>query len=60
MRKSNLIRIRIRTSFNNMYEGDEANIDLTPLVQGWIDAGLAEVVSGGTDPAGPSSAEPAA
>lgn len=59
MRKNVTALIRIRTSFNNMYVGDEATVEVTPLVQGWIDAGLAEVVAGGTDPAGQGSTQPA-
>lgn len=59
MRKTDMATIRIRTAFNNMYPGDEATVEITPLVQGWIDAGLAERVTDGTNPAGPGSAEPA-
>lgn len=38
------IRIRIRTSFNDLVRGEEATLELTPKVQGWLNAGLAEEV----------------
>ena len=56
--ESETVRIRLRLSFNNMYEGDEAEVELTERVQRWLDNGLAEVVGDGTDQAGPRSAEP--
>lgn len=56
--KIKTVRIRMRFSFNNVYEGDEAEVELTDKVQSWLEHGLAEVVDDGTDPAGPGSAEP--
>lgn len=38
------IRIKARTSFNGVREGDSTELELTPTVQGWINAGLAEEV----------------
>lgn len=58
--------IRVRTAFNGMRIGDEATLPLNEKVQGWIEAGLVEVVEPGggygvsaygKDPAGPGSAE---
>lgn len=51
------IRIKIRTSFNDLVQGDEATLELTPRVQGWLDAGLAEVIPDGTGKARPGGAE---
>lgn len=56
MKKS--VDIRIRVSFNGMEAGDVCTVDLSPRVQGWINAGVAEVVDSGTDQTGPSSALP--
>lgn len=52
------LRIRVRTSFNDLVRGDEADLELTPKVQGWLNAGLVEVVPDGASEAGQSSAEP--
>ena len=49
--------VRVLVSFNGMRAGDEAEIELTPRVHGWIDAGLMEVLSGPYS-FGPGSAEP--
>lgn len=38
------IRIKARTSFNGVRAGDSTELELTPTVQGWINAGLAEEV----------------
>lgn len=53
-------RIRVRTSFEDLRRGDEAVVDLNVRVQGWLEAGLVEVVGGGEGEAGPGSFEPAA
>jgi hypothetical protein len=67
-----VVRIRILVGFNNLRAGDESVTDLDPRVQGWVNAGLAEIVStetvpmelelevsdGGADPAGPGEPEP--
>lgn len=45
------VRVRVRTSFNGMQAGDEANVTVDARVQGWINAHLMEVVDGGQDPA---------
>lgn len=52
------VRVKARTSFNEIVQGDEATLELTPKVQGWINAGLVEVVNDGEAEAGPGSAEP--
>lgn len=52
------VHVRILRSFNGLRKGDEATLELNAKVQGWIGAGLAEVVDGGKDPAGPGGAEP--
>ena len=56
--KTKTVHIRMRLSFNNMYEGDEAEVELTEKVQRWLDHGLAEVVGDGAGQARPSGAEP--
>lgn len=56
-KKTQTVRLRIRTSFNDVYEGDESDVVLDDRVRGWIEAGLAEVISG-KDSAGPGGAEP--
>ena len=55
-RKAETVRLRIRTSFNNMYEGDEADVVMNDRIRGWIEAGVAEVMDG-QDQAGPGGAE---
>lgn len=52
------VTIRLRTSFNNMYVGDESAVEMNDIVQGWLNAGLAEVVDDGTNQARPGGAEP--
>jgi len=52
------VRVRALVSFDLVEVGDEADLELDERVQGWINAGVAEVVDGGADPAGPSGAEP--
>jgi hypothetical protein len=52
------VRVRARLSFDNVYEGDESETELTEKVQRYLDAGLLEVVGDGTDPAGPGGSEP--
>jgi hypothetical protein len=51
------VRVRVITSFNEMRQGDEAEIEINSIVQGWINAGLVVIVDG-TSPAGPGGAEP--
>lgn len=58
-RKNGPVRIRVLTSFNGMVRKDEADVHLSARVQGWIDAGLVEVVDGGKDQARPGGTEPA-
>jgi hypothetical protein len=55
--KKTPVRVRVRTSFNGMVAGDEADVELNARVQGWLNAGLMEVVSGEST-AGPGSTEP--
>lgn len=50
-------RVRVLTSFNGMRAGDEADVEMSVRVQGWINVGLVEVV-GGQSAAGPGGAEP--
>lgn len=52
------IHIRARTSFNEIVQGQEATVEMNAKVQGWLNAGLVEVVHDGTTEAGPGSAEP--
>jgi len=58
-KKTETVRIRIRTSFNGMVAGDEADVELNERIQGWIRAGHAEVIGGGETAAGPGGTEPA-
>jgi hypothetical protein len=51
------VTIRARVSFNMVQIGDTANVPLDARVQGWLDAGLVEVIHGAGQ-AGPGSAEP--
>jgi hypothetical protein len=51
------VRIRVLTSFNGMHRGDEADVVMSPVVQGWLSVGLIKVVGGGKDPAGPGGTE---
>lgn len=55
-------RIRVRTSFDGFIQGDEHEVRVDPLVAGWIEVGVVEIVEElggpyGEDPAGSSSAE---
>ena len=50
-------RVRVRTAFNGMHAGDEALLEIDARVQGWINAGVVEVVDG-TDQARSGGAEP--
>ena len=52
-RKKNTVRVRALISFNDVQAGDTADLALDARVQGWINAGLVEVVGGGTGTAGP-------
>lgn len=56
--KTKTVRIRMRFSFDNVYEGDESEVELTEKVERWLESGLAEVVDDGTDPTGPGGSEP--
>ena len=59
-RKNAPVRIRVLTAFNGMRRGDAADVHLTDRVQGWVNAGLVEVESGGKDQARPGRTEPTA
>ncbi|MGS2588101.1 hypothetical protein [Streptomyces hebeiensis] len=50
--------VTVLVSFNGMVAGDTATVDVNERVQGWINAGLAREVNGGTSTARPGSAEP--
>lgn len=45
--------VRVLVSFNDVQAGDEAILPIDTRVQGWISAGLVEVVPDGTGAAGP-------
>lgn len=51
-------RLRVRTSFDGFRRGEEIEATLDGPVAAWVELGLMEVIEGGTDPAGSSSAEP--
>ncbi|KUJ65444.1 hypothetical protein [Streptosporangium amethystogenes] len=56
-------RIRVRTSFDGFRRGDEAEVHVDPVVAGWIEIGVVEIVEelGGPDgeaEAGQGGAEP--
>lgn len=51
------IHVRVLISFGDVKAGDIAHLERTPRVQGWIDAGLVEVLDGESE-AGPGSADP--
>lgn len=52
------VRVRALISFNNVQAGDEADVEWTPRVDGWIRAGLVKEVTDGASAAGPGSTEP--
>lgn len=52
------VRLRVLVSFNDLQQGESADVLLDARVQGWIKAGLVEVDAHGEDPAGQGSAEP--
>lgn len=52
------VTIRVLTSFDGFRQGEQYTGAWDALLQGWVNAGLMEVIEGGKDPAGPSSAEP--
>ena len=56
-RKTTLIHVRVRISFNGMRKGDEATVPRSPRVLAWIEGGLLEVIEDGKDQTGPGSAE---
>ena len=45
------VKVTVLIAFNGMYAGDTADTELTPAVQGWIDAGLVRI--DGANPVGP-------
>lgn len=49
---------RVLVSFNGMRAGDEFVVELSPAVQGWVNAGMVGVLPDGEDQAGQSGAEP--
>lgn len=51
------VNVRVLISFGDVKAGDVAHLERTPRVQGWIDAGLVEVL-GGESEAGPGSPDP--
>lgn len=57
-RMKKTVHLRIRTSFNGMQIGDDAVVELNATVQGWLNAGVAEVIEDGEDQARPGGAEP--
>ena len=56
-RPAGQVRVRARVSFNGLHRGDEGDVIMNEVMQGWIDAGLMEVIDG-TGEAGPGGAEP--
>lgn len=50
------IHVRVLISFGDVKAGDIAHMERTPRVQGWIDAGLVEVLDGEGE-AGPGGAD---
>lgn len=46
----------VLVSFNNMYKGDTADVEMSDRVQGWVNAGVVRV--DGASQTGPSAAEP--
>lgn len=63
--QSEFVAIHVLTAFGLSKPGDVAITSLTPVVQGWINLGLVEVVSdvevtiSGESTAGPGAVEPA-
>lgn len=57
-KKTKTVRVRATVSFHDIRRGDESTIALDPIVQGWINAGLLEVIDGGKDSARQGSAKP--
>lgn len=49
--------VRVLVSFDDVKAGDVAHLALTPRIQGWIDAGLVEVLDG-EGQVGPGEFEP--
>lgn len=49
--------VRVLVSFNGMRAGDTSEVEMTPRVYGWADAGLIEVTWDGEDQAGSGGAE---
>src|ERR1700754_262085 len=50
--------VRILRSFGHVHAGDQLELEISPVVQGWITVGLAKVVDDGPGQAGPSEPEP--
>lgn len=67
-RKTKFVTLRVRHSFNGMYAGDTATVELNERVQGWINAHVVEVIDTGaevtdsaeseTGPGGPEQGDP--
>jgi hypothetical protein len=53
------VHIHVLVSFGDVKAGDLAHLERTPRVQGWIDAGLVEVLDDGESEAGQGAAESA-
>lgn len=57
-KKRKIVTVEVTRSFDNFRVGDSAMVELDPLVQGWVNAGvmrLREAVQGGEDTAGPGA-----
>lgn len=57
-KKPRTVRVRALLSFHDIRRGDESTVTLDPIVQGWINAGLVEVIDGGKDSPRQGSAKP--
>ena len=57
-KKTMKARLRVRISFDGFRAGEEIETTFDGPVAGWVELGLMEVIEGGEDPTGPSSAEP--
>lgn len=45
------VRVRARVSFHDIRQGDESDVVLDSVMQGWINGGFMEVIGGGKSPA---------
>ena len=60
-KKRKIVTVEVTRSFDNFRVGDSATVELDPLVQGWVNAGvmrLREAVQGGEDTAGQGATGP--